>query len=111
MRTGAVKVSERNATGKLCGGPLNTDCDPVHAIVTEPWKPSCVVAAIGLIHIEPHGRLVEVCGDRVRRLLFRPYGERSTRGIGLTSGIDEPRSTVAFFGIPSTRRFKSCLAD
>jgi hypothetical protein len=27
----------------------------------------CVVAAIGLVHFFRHGRLVEVCGDRVRR--------------------------------------------
>jgi hypothetical protein len=96
-RTGKVESVEHNASGELCGGPLNASCDPVNGIVSDPWKPGCVVAAVGLVHFSPHGRLVEVCGNKVRRLFVRRYGprpphERGTRG-------DEPSSTVAFFGL------------
>lgn len=98
-KTGTVKVIERNTTGELCRGPLDTGCDPVHAIVAEPWKPDCVVAAIGVIHLRPHGRLVEVCGDRVQRLFFRPFGQQFAEDLSPTSENVEPRSTVAFFGL------------
>ena len=30
-------------------------------------------AAIGLVHFFPHGRIVEVCGNEVKRLYFEPY--------------------------------------
>lgn len=73
-RSGKITVLERNSTGELCGGPLNTECDPVTAIAADPWKPGCFVAAIGLVHFSPQGRLVEVCGNQVERLYFRPYG-------------------------------------
>src|SRR6185295_5454288 len=91
-------VIERNASGELCGGPLNTGCDPVNGIVTAPWKPTCVVAAIGLVHFESSGRLVEICGDTVRRLFFRPLARGAPRQN--TSTDDEKDSaTVAFFGL------------
>lgn len=32
---------------------------------------ACLVAAIGLVHFSAHGRLVEVCGNRIRRLYFK----------------------------------------
>jgi hypothetical protein len=95
-RKGNITVVERNSSGELCGGPLNTDCDPVNGIAAEPWNPDCIVAAVGLVHFEPHGRVVEVCGDQVRRLYYKPYGEnRPTVG----GRNDEPFSTVAFFGL------------
>lgn len=101
-KTGAVTVIERNKSGALCGGPLNTQCDPVTGIATEPWKPDCVAAAVGLVHFLPHGRVVEVCGDEVRRLYVKPYGQQrpdneKTRQYGRGDG--EPRSSVAFFGL------------
>jgi hypothetical protein len=99
-RTGKVTMLQSNTTGEGCGGPLNADCDPVNAITGEPGRPDCVVAAIGLVHFSPHGRLVEVCGDRIRRLYFNPYGSESrTSG---RRGKDEPSETVAFFGLVRT---------
>jgi len=97
-KTGAVALVERNESGELCGGPLNTECDPVNGIVTEPWKPDCVAAAVGLVHFSPRGRIVEVCGDEVRRLYVKPVGtpeifRQHTRREG------EPFSSVAFFGL------------
>jgi hypothetical protein len=95
-RSGRVTLIESRSGAGLCGGPLNVDCDPVNGIAAEPWKPDCVAAAIGLVHFGPHGRLVEVCGDNVRRLYFRPHGPQPARG-GETG--DEPFTTVAFFGL------------
>lgn len=95
-RTGKVGVIEANATGGLCAGPLNTKCDPVNGIADEPGRPDCVVVAVGLVHFSPQGRLVEVCGERVGRLYFKPYGPEGDRK---HSGSDEPFSTVAFFGL------------
>jgi len=96
-RSGRVTMIGLNVTGELCGGPLNAECDPVNGIAVEPWKPDCIAVAVGLVHFEPHGRIVEVCGDTVQRLYYKPYGEQSTgrsRGRG-----DEPFRTVAFFGL------------
>jgi hypothetical protein len=94
--TGVVTVLQDNASGAICGGPLNPACDPVNAITADPWAPGCVVAAIGLVHFAPHGRIIEVCSDRIKRLYFKPYdwGAQRNRTIG-----DEPFSTVAFYGV------------
>ena len=95
-RSGNITVIERNSTGELCGGPLNASCDPVNGIGAEPWNPNCVVAAVGLVHFQPRGRVVEVCGDWVKRLYYKPYGDSRSAG---RSKDDEPFSTVAFFGL------------
>ena len=95
-RSGKITVVEQNSSGELCGGPLNTSCDPVNGITVEPWKPDCIVAVVGLVHFKPHGRLVEVCGDQVRRLYSKEYGENRPAS---RRKDDEPFSTVAFFGL------------
>ncbi|KRR02587.1 hypothetical protein CQ12_37150 [Bradyrhizobium jicamae] len=94
--SGKVTVIEHNATGELCGGPLNTACDPVNGIVSVPWKPGCIAAAVGLVHFRPHGRVVEVCGDQVKRLYYKPYRDKPSGG---STKDDEPFSAVAFFGL------------
>jgi len=71
---GAIATLESNRTGSLCGGPLNTKCDPINGIVAAPWADDCVVAAVGLAHLGEHGRLVEICGDRIERLYYRRQG-------------------------------------
>jgi hypothetical protein len=96
-RTGRVTVIERNATGVLCDGPLNTDCDPVNGLAREPWRSDCVAAAVGLVHMMRHGRLIEVCSDRVDLLYFKPYTPRSIRHHPNVEG--ESFGTVAFFGL------------
>ena len=95
-RSGTVKLVQYDAEGSLCGGPLNADCDPVTGIAPDPWSQGCVVAAIGLVHFAPHGRIVRVCGDRVKRVYFRPY-KWDTRSQQTDNG--EPFATVAFFGV------------
>ncbi len=93
---GQVVTIERNQSGALCGGPLNTSCDPVNGVAVSPWKPSCVMAAVGLVHMMAHGRIVEVCGKDVRRLYFKPFDPQPPRG---TFDDGEPASTVAFFSL------------
>jgi len=51
-RSGNVTQVERNTAGGLCGGPLNSACDPVNGITAVPWNPDCIVAAVGLVHFE-----------------------------------------------------------
>jgi hypothetical protein len=96
--TGKIATVESNTSGNLCGGPLNTECDPVNGLVVEPNKPNCVVAAVGLVHMAPHGRIVEICGAAVRRIYFRPFDAGSERN-PIQKGQDEPFMTVAFFGL------------
>ncbi|HLK92820.1 MAG TPA: hypothetical protein VKZ18_23205 [Polyangia bacterium] len=102
-RSGKVSLVARNAAGGICDGPLNAGCDPVNAVVADPWRPACVVAAIGLVHFMSHGRLVEVCGDRVTSLYYKPYGDQPPRDAEddrkAAAGDLEPPSTVAFFGL------------
>ena len=95
---GRVTTVERNASGSLCGGPLNTQCDPVNGLVPNPGRPGCVIAAIGLVHMLAHGRIVEICGDRVERLYFHPF-ERGGLPNRMREGNDEPYNTVPFFGL------------
>lgn len=93
---GEVVTIERNQSGQPCGGPLNTSCDPVTGVVVSPWKPACVVASVGLVHMLARGRIVEVCGKQVRRLYFKPLDPQPPHG---TLDDGEPSSTVAFFGL------------
>jgi hypothetical protein len=100
-RSGQVETIERNATGGLCDGPLNAGCDPVQGIAAIPWRPTCVAAAIGLIHMAAHGRLVLVCPDRIEQLYAATDGE-----------IEDPErareaarggyGSIAFFGLAAS---------
>ncbi len=94
--SGEVIDVAKNTSGELCAGPLNPDCDPVKGLSRIPWRPDCVAAAIGLMHMSAHGRLVEVCGREVKRLYFGPCptGEEPyVRGDG------EPFCTEALHGV------------
>ncbi len=96
--TGAITTIESNLSGDLCGGPLNTECDPVNGITASPWNSSCIAAAIGLVHMSSHGRIIEVCGTQVRRLYFNEYAPKGSIRAP-ASKDDEPFSTTAFFGL------------
>jgi hypothetical protein len=78
MTGGKTNVVERKDSGAICGEPLDPACDPVNAIETEPWNPACVVAAVGLVHLGHHGRLVEICGERIRTLYSAPDADSPT---------------------------------
>jgi hypothetical protein len=98
-RTGAVVTIARNATDDLCDGPLNTDCDPVQGLAAIPWRPDCIAAAIGLIHMMAHGRIASVCpGGAVEQLYAASDGSegREDRESEAAAGR---YGAVAFFGI------------
>jgi hypothetical protein len=69
--TGKV-VDIESTTDRAHGNLLNSGYDPVNGIVDEPGKPGCVLAAVGLVHIMAHGRIIEVCGTEVKRAVWRP---------------------------------------
>jgi hypothetical protein len=94
-RTGRLDILERTIGGP-CGGPLSTACDPVNGIAVSPWRPGCIIVAIGLVHFESGGRLTEVCGDRIERLFVRPMDGSDGGRVGADG---EPYNTVAFFGL------------
>lgn len=99
-RTGDVVLLERNSSGNPCGGPLNSECDPVTGLAAEPGRPGCVAATVGLVHMSSHGRIVEVCGDRVSRLYFIPCRKNPLAGLRRPRTRDgEPYCTEAFFGL------------
>lgn len=93
--TGRVATVERQAWRNFCG-PLNAKCDPVNGLAVDPWKPGCVVAAVGVVHFEPSGRLVRVCGSAVERLYARPL-KVGDEPVEFPDG--QPYPSVAFFGV------------
>jgi len=94
--TGTAAIIQCNAGGGLCEGPLNTDCDPVNGIAADPWKSGCVIVAIGLVHMEMHGRLVTVCGGGVERLYYKPCEKQYSNAV---NSDGEPFCTIGFFGL------------
>ncbi|MDB4983748.1 MAG: hypothetical protein JWM82_4500 [Myxococcales bacterium] len=101
-KTGRMTVVEKNATGGLCDGPLNTACDPVNGIAQEPWKPECIAIAIGLVHFTSHGRIVEVCGEGIKAIYTKALGEQRPAN-GRRTAV-EPDPSVSFFGLVSVRK-------
>lgn len=101
-RSGRVVTLERNATSDRChGGPLNTACDPVHAIAPIPWRPDCVAIAVGLVHFFSHGRLAEICGERVETF----YSTEIPLDLGGDSeGVEAVTTSAAFFGLVESGR-------
>lgn len=93
---GTVVRVERNRSGRICGGPLNGDCDPVNALVVSPTDADCVWAAVGLVHMLSHGRIVEVCGTEVRRRYLKAFEYQPPRN---QRDEGEPSNTEAFFGL------------
>jgi hypothetical protein len=80
---GGVQRIDRR-TGEVSDVARDVSNEPVNGIAAEPWKPDCMAVAIGVVHLEPHGSLVEVCGDAVSQLDVKP---------------DRAGRTVAFFGL------------
>jgi hypothetical protein len=103
-RSGRISTIARNATGNLCDGPLNTDCDPVHGIVTLPWRPECVAAAIGLIHMAAHGRIVTACPQGVEQLFAAADAIDETDPTAVAEAASGSYGAVAFFGLAAIDR-------
>ena len=101
-RTGQVTIVEKNATGDLCDGPLNTSCDPVNGLATIPWRPDCVAAAIGLIHFMAHGRIAAVCPSGIEQLFVATDGIDPEDRRAVEQAAAGGYGAVAFFGLTAT---------
>lgn len=98
-RSGRIETIARTPADDACAGPLSTACDPVHAVAPIPWKPSCVAAAIGLVHFLSHGRIAEIC-DRKVETLFVQAADRHSTDPGTAADVAAGRyGAVAFFGL------------
>jgi hypothetical protein len=62
MTTGRTTMLGGKKSDEICGALL----DPVNAIAAAPWNTGCVVAAVGLSHFHTRGRLIEICGTKLR---------------------------------------------
>lgn len=51
---------------------------PINGVGHEPGRPGCVVVTVGLVHFFPSGQVVEACGDKFRRLYYKPYTLQTT---------------------------------
>lgn len=92
---GTVQTIEAKNSPALCAGPLNTSCDPVTGIVQSPSNSKCIIASIGLRHMSSHGRIIEVCGSKVRQL----YSKLLDTSLPATANTDDHFYTTAFFGV------------
>src|ERR1700687_1428646 len=91
IQTGVVTNIERRDSKDLCSGPLNSDCDPVTGLVSDPQEEDCVLVAVGLVHLSiSKGQILRVCGDRVTSIVEEP----ATGGIG-----GKMKMTEAFYGL------------
>lgn len=95
LRTGLVSDIERRDTKELCGGPLNSNCDPVTGVIPDPRNKDCILASVGLVHMVSHGRILRVCGEDVS-LVF----EKTDTVDGFNG--DKWKMTEAFFGLVAT---------
>jgi hypothetical protein len=101
-RTGRSETIERNATGELCDGPLNTACDPVNGIAPLPWKPGCIAIAVGLLHMDSHGRIASVCGSAIEQIYAKGRDRALTDAAHAAEVAKGGFGSVAFFGLAAT---------
>jgi hypothetical protein len=94
LRTGVVTNIERRDSKQLCSGPLNSDCDPVTGVISDPQNKDCVLAAVGLVHLfTSEGRILRVCGESVTLVSEKPVPSKPD---------DARKQTEAFYGLVST---------
>ena len=104
VETGQIRTIERRDSPALCAGPLDSDCDPVTGLVSDPARVDCVLASVGLSHMMEHGRILRICGARVEVLAERPvetmssWLARHSRWL-VGRAPEEPQSTEATFGL------------
>lgn len=94
LRSGTVSEVERRDTKELCAGPLNSACDPVTAVTPDSQNKDCVLAAVGLVHMLSHGRILRVCGTNVSLVFEKVEMVDDFRG-------GKMPMTEAFFGLVS----------
>ena len=88
VATGVGERVERRDNG--CYGPLNSDCNPVTAVIPDPVDGRCAIASIGLIHMGMElGRVLRICGASVTVLAEIPCPRQPPRG----------QCSLGFFGL------------
>lgn len=92
LRTGVVTDVERRDTKELCAGPMNSACDPVTGVIPDPRNKECILAAVGLVHMLSHGRILRVCGKDVSLIFEKTYTVDGFKD-------DKWKMTEAFFGL------------
>lgn len=107
LKSGRLEViQDKSFGGPHCMRPLDPDCDPVTDLAAAPWNPACIVATIAQAY--SGGRVLEICGDKVRRLYFArnrfardeqpgPDGEIDFGTVGF-SGVLALASTITAIG-------------
>ena len=95
LRTGVISDVERRDTKELCAGPLNSSCDPVTGVIPDPQNKDCILAAVGLVHMLEHGRILRVCGKDVSLVFEKTYTVDILKS-------DKWEMTRAFFGLVPT---------
>src|SRR5438309_265423 len=103
-RTVASMAIHKMSGAEICGHPLDGACDPVQAVVTAPWQPDCVVAAIGLVHMLSHGRLVSVCGTDVALLYARTLDPHPADADTAAEASVGGTGAVPFYGLATHGR-------
>src|SRR5229473_2868079 len=91
LRTGVISDVERRDTKELCAGPLNSACDPVTGVIPDPQNKDCILAAVGLVHMLSHGRILRVCGKDVSLVFEKSFKVDGFKG--------EWEMIEAFFGL------------
>lgn len=79
VATGVSEHVERRENG--CDGPLNSECNPVTAVIPDRTDGRCVIASIGLRHLDmEEGRVLRVCGTSVKVVVELPCPQQPPHG-------------------------------
>lgn len=73
LKDGNVKNIEKKTVGDICARPLDSQCDPVTAVVKDAENSNAVLAAVGLRHFSEQGRIVRVSGGNVDVVFNKTY--------------------------------------
>ncbi len=70
LPTGRVTQIDTATPQSVCDGLLARKCDAVTGLVASPFHAGCAIATLGVDHFFSTGRILEVCGTRLR-LVYR----------------------------------------
>lgn len=73
LKDGSAQNVEKKTAGNICFRPLDSQCDPVTAVVKDAENEDAVLAAVGLRHFSEQGRIVKVSGGSVEVVFNKTY--------------------------------------
>lgn len=109
LTTGAGEAIDASDPEELCGGALNTNCDPVTGLSPDPAKPDCVLASVGLVHFGSSGQVVRICDGRVAVAYRKPY--TLDPAWETKPAEDESFSSVPFYALVSSEDASWAVAN